>query len=64
MPDLCMIKSKEELYMYTFIFNEEGASMAEYALLLGLITVAIATVVTAFGSKISTVFTNATNVLN
>ena len=47
-----------------FLKDEEGASMAEYALLLGLITVAIATVVTAFGSKIGTVVTNATNVLN
>ncbi len=46
-----------------FIKDEEGASMAEYALLLGLITVAIATVITAFGSKLSTVVTNATGVL-
>ncbi len=44
--------------------DDEGASMAEYALLLGLITVAIATVVTAFGSKLGTVITSATNVLN
>ena len=48
----------------SFISDEEGASMAEYALLLGLITVAIATVVTAFGTKIGTVITVATNVLN
>ena len=48
----------------SFIIDDSGASMAEYALLLGLITVAIATVVTAFGSKIGTVITNATNVLN
>ena len=47
-----------------FLKDEEGASMAEYALLLGLITVAIATVITAFGSKLGTVVTNATNVLN
>ena len=45
------------------IRSEEGASMAEYALLLGLITVAIATVITAFGAKIGTVITNATGVL-
>ena len=48
----------------SFITDEEGASMAEYALLLGLITVAIATVITAFGAKLGTVITNATNVLN
>ncbi len=46
-----------------FIKDEEGASMAEYALLLGLITVAIATVITTFGTKLRTVVTNATNVL-
>ena len=46
-----------------FLKDEEGASMAEYALLLGLITVAIATVVTAFGTRISGVVTNATNAL-
>ena len=45
------------------IKDEEGASMAEYALLLGLITVAIATVITAFGARIAAIFTNATNVL-
>ena len=36
--------------------------MTEYALLLEPITVAITTVVTAFGTKIGTVVTNATNV--
>ena len=46
-----------------FLRDEEGASMAEYALLLGLITVAIATVITAFGAKLGTVVTNATSVL-
>ena len=49
--------------LVNFIKDEEGASMAEYALLLGLITVAIATVVTAFGAKIATSITNATNVI-
>ena len=49
--------------LVNFIREEEGASMAEYALLLGLITVAIATVITAFGAKIGTVITNATGVL-
>ena len=46
-----------------FLRDEEGASMAEYALLLGLITVAIVTVVTAFGSKIAGAFTKATSVI-
>jgi len=46
-----------------FLRDEAGASMAEYALLLGLITVAIATVITAFGTRISGTITNATNAL-
>ena len=49
--------------LINFLRDEEGASMAEYALLLGLITVAIATVITAFGTKIAGVVTNATTVL-
>ena len=49
--------------LYLFLRSEEAATMAEYALLLGLITVAIATVVTAFGAKIAASITNATNVL-
>ena len=50
-------------FLVNFVREEEGASMAEYALLLGLITVAVATVITTFGTKISTVITNATGVL-
>ena len=37
-----------------FLRDEEGASMAEYALLLGLITVAAATVITTLGGKVTT----------
>ena len=43
--------------MFKSIFNlirdEEGATIAEYALLLGLILVAVVTVVTQFGTNIS-----------
>ena len=49
--------------LVNFLRDEEGASMAEYALLLGLITVAIATVVTTFGTKISGTITSATNAM-
>ena len=45
------------------IKEEEGATMAEYALMLGLITVAIVTVVTALGTRISTVISNTTTAL-
>jgi Flp pilus assembly pilin Flp len=39
--------------------KEEGASAAEYALLLGLICIAIAAAVTALSGSISTAITNA-----
>jgi Flp pilus assembly pilin Flp len=43
--------------------KEAGASLAEYALLLTLITVALVGIVAAFGTKIGAVITNATNAL-
>ena len=49
--------------LINFIKDEEGADLAEYAILLGIITIAIASVITAFGSKIATSITNATNVI-
>ena len=49
--------------LFNFIQDEEGADLAEYALLLGIITIAIASVITTFGSKIGTSITNATNVI-
>ena len=42
-----------------FIRDEEGATMAEYALLLGLVTVAIATVVATFRGQLAAQFTRA-----
>ncbi len=43
--------------MFNIIFNlirdEDGATIAEYALLLGLILVAVVSVVTVFGTNIS-----------
>ena len=47
-----------------FICEEEGASMAEYALLLGVITVALITVITQFRDSISNIFSKTTNTLN
>jgi Flp pilus assembly pilin Flp len=43
--------------------KEEGASAAEYALLLTIITVALVAVVGALGTKISTVIQDAINAL-
>ena len=39
-----------------FLQDEEGASMAEYALLVGLIAVALVTVITAFSGQIAGTF--------
>ena len=46
-----------------FINDEEGATIAEYALLLGLILVAVVTVVTAFGTNISSAVSKASGKL-
>jgi Flp pilus assembly pilin Flp len=43
--------------------EEEGASMAEYALLLTLITVALVGLITALSGQIGTVIGNATAAL-
>ncbi|WP_309673290.1 Flp family type IVb pilin [Gemmatimonas sp.] len=47
-----------------FLREEEGASLAEYALLLGVIAVALITVVTQFKDSISNIFSKTTNTLN
>lgn len=46
------------------LVEEEGASLAEYALLLGLITVAMVSVISLFKDSIATIFTRTTNTLN
>ena len=46
------------------IRDEEGASMAEYALLLGLIVVGVATVVATFRGQITDQFTRAGNAIS
>ncbi len=49
--------------LVNFIKDEEGATIAEYALLLGLILVAVVTVVTAFGTNISSAVSKASGKL-
>lgn len=39
--------------LVNFLVDEEAATIAEYALLLGLVLVAVTTIVTAFGTRIS-----------
>ena len=49
---------------HRFLREEEGASLAEYALLLGVITVALITVITLFRNSISNIFSRTTSVLD
>ena len=46
-----------------FVKEEEGASAAEYALLLAIITLGISAAVVTLGTNISTAVTNAANCL-
>ena len=62
MKDLYLEKKREGITMKTieqFLKDEEGATMAEYALLLGLITVAVATVIATFRGQLAAQFTRA-----
>ena len=45
----------------TFLITEEGASLLEYAILLGIITISLLTVITALGTKMQGAFTTATS---
>lgn len=47
-----------------FITDEEGASMAEYALLVGLIAVALIAAITGFRGSIINTFRRVTATLN
>jgi pilus assembly protein Flp/PilA len=42
--------------LISFIKDEEGASMVEYALLLALIAVVAITILTTMGSNVSSIF--------
>ena len=46
-----------------FIKNENGAALSEYAILLGFIVVAIVTVVTSLGTRISGAISKATTAI-
>jgi pilus assembly protein Flp/PilA len=46
-----------------FVKEEEGASAAEYALLVAIITVAMAAAVTLLGTNITAAVNNAANVI-
>ena len=49
--------------IYRFVREEEGASAAEYALLLVLITLGIAGAMTVLGTNINTAVTTAAGIL-
>lgn len=47
----------------SFLRDEDGASMGEYALLLGVITVALIAVIALFKNEIANLFNTTTNTL-
>ena len=50
--------------LMTFWKDESGQDLAEYALLLGLITIALVVIVTAFGETIVGIFQTADDTLS
>lgn len=48
----------------SFVRDDRGASMAEYALLLGVITVALIAVIALFKNEIANIFNTTTNTLS
>ena len=46
-----------------FLYDEDATSMAEYALLLGLITVGVVTVITTLGTRIRGAISKATTAI-
>ena len=51
-------------FLQKFRRDEEGAAMAEYAVLIGLITLALVAFITPFRAAIEGVFTAVTGALN
>jgi len=51
-------------YLYAFLSDENGATAIEYGLIAAGIAVAIVTVVTGLGTKMSTMYTNISNAVN
>lgn len=49
--------------LFLFLTDEDATSMAEYALLLGFITVGVVTVVTALGTRIRGAISKATTAI-
>ncbi|MBI2995133.1 MAG: Flp family type IVb pilin [Candidatus Melainabacteria bacterium] len=47
-----------------FIRDEEGASMTEYALLLGIVAAGVASIIISMRGSISNIFTNVNTELN
>lgn len=55
--------SKSIRSIRAFLREDDGASMAEYAMLLGVITVALITVIALFKNEIANLFNTTSNTL-
>lgn len=58
-----LLLQKMLLWLTTFRRDEEGQSMVEYALIIGLVAIALVAVLGLLTGSLSGVFTNITNTL-
>jgi len=56
--------TKFYFYLYNLLHSEEGQDLAEYAIMLGIIALAVIAVIVAIGDDISTLFSNFQQALN
>lgn len=49
--------------LLNILIREDGATIAEYALILGLILIVVATIITTFGTRISCSISQSSTVL-
>ena len=50
-------------FLHSFVRDEDGAALPEYAILLGLILAVSVAILTGMGSSIKTIFTNVSTAL-
>lgn len=56
--------TKFYFYLYNLLHSEEGQDLAEYAIMLGIIALAVIAVIWAIGDDVSTLFQRFQTALN